>query len=121
MLPAQTQRDAVSGPSRLEEDTDQVAGPSPTISDESVSTDRSPPMAELFPPGPLASVRIVPNRLRVECRGSKPVRAEAMTVEGRVIRPAAMEMDFKWELWGRIGALSEIQGKTDQILVHWSR
>ena len=116
MLPAQTQRDAVSGPSRLEEDTDQVAGPSPTISDESVSTDRSPPMAELFPPGPLASVRIVPNRVRVECRGSKPVRAEAMTVDGRVIRPVAMDMDFNWELWGRIGTLSEIQGKTDQIL-----
>jgi hypothetical protein len=27
-----------------------------------------------------------------------------------------VDIDFKWELWGRIGALSEIQGSTDQIL-----
>jgi hypothetical protein len=116
MLPTQTQRDAVSGPSRLEGGTDGESDPNQTTKNELSPTENSPPVGELFPPGPLESVRIVPNRLRVERQGTKRARAEALTGDGRLIRPVGVDIEFKWELWGRIGALSEIRGKKDQIL-----
>jgi hypothetical protein len=75
-------------------------GPGP---DESATpSDEFPPVetetaGSLFPPGPLASVRLSPARVRVAPSTSRRVRALALDADGRA---AAGDPTFEWRLEG---------------------
>lgn len=58
--------------------------------------------AELFPPGSLASIRILPSPVRVRPLGSRLVRAQPLDASDRIIdRP----LRFEWTLTGEVGEL----------------
>lgn len=56
----------------------------------------------LFPPGPLAEVRIVPSPLRLPCGGERRARALALDATGR---PVEEVMLYAWQLSERLGEL----------------
>ncbi len=58
--------------------------------------------AELFPPGPLATVSISPVRVVVEAGSEKLVRGDARDASGRKI---AEGVEFAWEIWGPVGTV----------------
>ena len=62
-----------------------------------------PEAADLLPPGPLEAVRVSPASMRVECRGTRRARAEAIDAMGRAI-PEPVE--YAWELSAPIGVLT---------------
>lgn len=65
----------------------------------------APPSVEhLFPPGPLASVSIVPSRLRLRVHATRELRAEALDRDGRLIRDP---VEFAWSVRGPIGVCRE--------------
>ncbi len=120
MLPVQAKQDNPVGSDTLEGGNDEGVAEQDTgtfIEKDSIYRKSPPPQEDLFPPGPLADVRIVPPLLRVECGGTRRARAQALDERGRAIRPtAAVDVSFKWELWGQIGSLTEISDASDQIL-----
>jgi hypothetical protein len=101
-----------------ETDTDQKGG------DEAITRagltealpESPPPQEELFPPGPLEHVEIIPSRLRMECDGTRSVKAKATDAAGRPLRAPEASVQFSWELWGHIGSFSEGPGEPGQIL-----
>ena len=114
MLPVRSQQDEERGPGTAgDEKADQAGTEAPPglAADEPLAGESSTPVAELFPPGPLASVRVTPSRVLMECRATKRVRARGTDAEGRVI-PTGME--FLWELLGPVGALTDVEPATDQ-------
>jgi len=58
--------------------------------------------AELFPPGPLATVSISPTKVVVEAGGERIVRGDARDASGRKIVEG---VDFAWETWGPVGSV----------------
>jgi hypothetical protein len=118
MLPIQAENDADGGPVGTETDTDQKGG------DEAITRagltealpESPPPQEELFPPGPLEHVEIIPSRLRMECDGTRSVKAKATDAAGRPLRAPEASVQFSWELWGHIGSFSEGPGEPGQIL-----
>jgi hypothetical protein len=120
MLPVQAKKDSPSGPDTSEGESDEGAAQQESgalIEKESIYKKSPPPQDDLFPPGPLADVRIIPPQLRVECGGTRRARAQALDERGRAIRPtAAVDVSFTWELWGQIGSLTELSDASDQIL-----
>jgi hypothetical protein len=56
----------------------------------------------LFPPGPLAEVRILPSLLRLECGGERRARALAIDSAGR---PVAAVLAYAWRLSEGLGDL----------------
>lgn len=58
--------------------------------------------AELFPPGPLATVSISPARVVVEAGSERNVRADARDASRRKIEEG---VDFGWEIWGPVGSI----------------
>ncbi len=98
MLPTEKKSEGAGGEGAGSGET---VGGEPTAEEEAVgesSTDAS----ELFPPGPLASVRISPARIVVEAGGEKPVRPQANDASGRKIEEG---IDYAWEIWGPVGSL----------------
>jgi hypothetical protein len=61
----------------------------------------------LFPPGPLAAVRIVPALVRVECGGERRVRAIAVDDTERVLTEP---VEFVWTVDGPVGFLVHAEG-----------
>ena len=59
----------------------------------------------LFPPGPLESVAVSPQRLVVAINEEATVRAKTLDADGRAI-PDGIELT--WELWGQVGNLREL-------------
>jgi hypothetical protein len=62
----------------------------------------SVPIVDLLPPGPLDHVRLTPSPVRVECSGTRRVRAHALDAKGRPIEDSA---HFDWSCTGAIGTL----------------
>ncbi len=118
MLPTRSGNDADGGPAGTETDTDQKGGDQALTRSALKDTlpEPPPPQEELFPPGPLEHVEIMPSRLRVECGGTRSVRAKATDAAGRPLQAPGASVQFSWELWGHIGSLSEGQGEPGQVL-----
>jgi hypothetical protein len=120
MLPIQTKQDNPSGPDTSDGDAGEGSPEDTPVSpdhNDSIYTKSPPPQEDLFPPGPLAEVRITPPQLRVECGGTRRAGAQAFDERGRAIRSTAtVDVQFTWELWGPIGSLTETPDKPDQIL-----
>jgi hypothetical protein len=73
--------------------------------------------AYLLPPGPLATVSIVPSPVRVECGKTRRVRARAHDADGRPIEdPVA----YDWNLTGAVGVLNQVEdvNASDHMLIH---
>ncbi len=70
--------------------------------DEPAPEETSSPVADLFPPGPLAQVRLTPSRLQVECGGRRRVRARALDGADRHIEASVI---YTWSLAGPVGRL----------------
>ncbi len=129
MLPVQSEKDEASGPAGAAEGAtdggDGEAGAGDRGPDEAEpdsdagvaeataeSAQESPPepiqgatperSIDLFPPGPLSSVVIVPANIRVECGGRRTVRAEGFDAAGR---PIPERFECAWELSERLGRL----------------
>ena len=64
--------------------------------------------ADLFPPGPLATVSISPARVVVETASEKVVRAHARDASGRKIEEG---VDFTWGVRGPVGTVRSDPGR----------
>ncbi|MGH7551113.1 MAG: ATP-binding protein [Gemmatimonadota bacterium] len=87
-----------------------IEGAVPAIQEE----EPSPPVADLFPPGPLAEVRITPSPLRVECGGRRRAHARALDASRR---PVAEPVDYEWKLTGAIGRLEMNGTNQAEVLI----
>lgn len=61
-----------------------------------------PPVAELFPPGPLARAGLRPARLVVACGGHRTLAAQGWDATGRAVSEG---LSWEWRLTGSIGRL----------------
>ena len=89
------------------------AGPGKTALPESAAEDGAlgesgADAADLFPPGPLATVSISPAKVVVETAGEKVVSAHPRDASGRKIEEG---VDFTWEIWGPIGTVRSDPGR----------
>lgn len=75
-------------------------------SDGSTATSRADDLP-LFPPGPLASVRIVPAEVAIAAGGERRVRAEALDRDGR----AAEEALYAWRVADTFGVGVSLRGE----------
>jgi hypothetical protein len=92
----------VSQPNEETTTTAAPTSPSRDNSPELPELDSPPAHPELFPPGPLATVKILPSRLRIECAGERRVRAMASDAEGRHLDTLLV---FAWQLSPGLGQL----------------
>ena len=104
MLPTEKKTEGRSG---------EDAGPGETAAPESAAEDGAlgesgAELAELFPPGPLATVAISPAKVVVEAGGEKVVRAHALDASGRKIEEG---VDFTWEVFGSVGKVRSDPGR----------
>ena len=104
MLPTEKKTEGAGG---------EGAGPGETAVVEPAEADGAPDgsgadTAELFPPGPLATVSISPARVVVETGGEKIVRADARDAAGRKIDEG---VDLAWEIWGPVGSIRNDPGR----------
>ena len=67
-----------------------------------------PDTMPLLPPGPLASLRVAPARIRVERSATKRVRAAGLDATGR---PVEETLEFMWRLEGAVGGLRQAPGE----------
>jgi hypothetical protein len=88
----------------LEADADAAAA-NGEAANEGAEVGAAPQPIELFPPGPLDSVRILPARLRVECGAIREVRAEGCDATGRLI---GEPMRIEWSLEGPVGSITPL-------------
>jgi len=115
MLPVHRSGDAAAGPAAQGGDADlpdgsaaaAPAGARPPEDDSEPDVAIRP--AALLPPGPLESVRITPDPLRVECRGSRRLRATALDAANHTI---VAPVRYEWSVEGPIGTLSEAENET---------
>ena len=74
---------------------------------------------DLLPPGPLHAVRVTPDPLRVECRGTRRARAHALDATGRRV-DGADGIDggvaFEWSLTTDCGTLTPEGESGDRVL-----
>ena len=101
MLPVQQKDDRASG---AEGNGDRsVPGPGVAHAESGeVPNGIDAPVADLLPPGPLATLRLTPAPVRVECSGTRRVRAHALDAAGHAIAEPAR---FSWSLAGPVGTL----------------
>jgi hypothetical protein len=108
MLPVHEDKDRGAGPDSGEGARDGGAlTPGGEVSPgggESPEVDIPDLQVELLPPGALASVRITPARVRVECSGTRGVRATPLDETGRTIEAG---VQFMWRLEGEVGRLED--------------
>jgi Histidine kinase-, DNA gyrase B-, and HSP90-like ATPase len=105
MLPTETK--APGAGDAAEGSTESEASPGAGVPEDGMEPVPSPSdtgaePAELFPPGPLASVSLTPKQITVEVGAERPVRARAMDESGRAISEG---LEIQWELWGQVGTL----------------
>ncbi len=82
--------------------------------EESAPEEPSPPVADLFPPGPLAQVRLTPSAVRVECGGQRRVRARALDGAGRQLEAP---VTYTWSLAGPVGRLEHSETNPAEALL----
>ncbi len=118
MLPVGAKGDDKSGPDASEARAGEgvVKDDKGSPESEGFPEESPPPQEDLFPPGPLAEVRITPTRLRIELNGTQRASAQSYDASGRLLRPSSSNLEYVWELWGQIGNLNEIHGKPHQVL-----
>lgn len=107
MLPIRSEPDDRAGPGTAGGEQAPQGGmeaPPGLTADEQSAGEGSTAVAELFPPGPLAAVRVIPSRVLMELGATKSVRAQGTDADGRVI-PSGVE--FFWQLSGSVGTLQE--------------
>jgi hypothetical protein len=109
MLPVHEDEDRGAGPDAGDGACDGEAmsrepkiGTRDEVGPEIEDFDLPPLQGELLPPGALARVRIAPARVRVECSGTRRVRAVALDANERVIEDG---VHFAWRLAGDAGWL----------------
>ena len=117
MLPIQDEKDQAAGlaPSEGENGLPAPGVDAAANGDADAEPITEPPIVpvageegrDLFPPGPLASVRIIPGRLRVARESTRRVRAEALDRTGRAIADA---VEFVWALECAVGSLDAQTG-----------
>ena len=88
-----------------------VAEPAPGGAEVAEGTEAEEPV-ELFPPGPLATVEIVPPSAHVPVLGTRRLRARPRAADGREIRDA---MDF---LWACNSEHSRVEGNGREATFH---
>jgi hypothetical protein len=104
MLPTEKKTEGAGG---------EGAGPGETAvaepaDEEEVASESGADTAELFPPGPLATVSISPARIVVETGGERIVRAHGLDASGRRIEEG---VDFAWEVLGPVGTVRRDPGR----------
>lgn len=113
MLPVRQERDLGAGPrSELgaegaaigEEASEKAPGAAPATPEGTPTGGEAAAPIDLLPPGPLASVRITPAVLRVECAAMRRVKAQALDGTGRPVQERIL---FAWALVGPVGELRE--------------
>jgi len=134
MLPVAGEKDEAQAPGaspeagRTDEDASGESGAragQPAAGESAGSADDEPhpgdseeeqdlPPVDLLPAGPLASVRLTPSPLRVECLGTRRARAAALDGTGRPVDEA---VTFEWRLEGPVGILEEVERRPDQVIV----
>jgi Histidine kinase-, DNA gyrase B-, and HSP90-like ATPase len=72
------------------------------------------PAPFLFPPGPLAEVRILPSLVRLECGGERRARALAVDAAGR---PVEEVLAYAWRLTEGVGALASEDDASPAVTV----
>lgn len=82
--------------------------------EDATSRTTEPPQSDLLPPGPLDTVRIRPAAVRVECGGSRRLRARALDVRGRRIEEGVA---YEWSLAGPVGELAETEAQAGSALL----
>jgi len=86
----------------------------PASEGEPLAVDIRTTAVDLLPPGPLASVRIVPRSVQIECGGRKVVRALALDAAGR---PLDRALTWRWEALGAVGQLEATDGHPERTTV----
>jgi hypothetical protein len=81
---------------------------------EEDSADSTADTADLFPPGPLATVSISPARVVVETGGERIVRAHGRDASGRKI---AEGVDFAWEVRGPVGPIGIVRQDPGRVVL----
>lgn len=85
------------------------------VSEEPPSTAEVVPAEPfLFPPGPLAEVRIVPGLLRLECGGERRARALALDAAGRPVEEILL---YAWRLGDGLGDLVSRDDASPAVMV----
>ncbi len=117
LLPVDTERAALGGPAEARAGAPTGAGEAasaPAAGVEGNDEDAEPSDPALFPAGPLAEVRIVPRRLRLECGAEATARARALDASGRRIgEPIAL----RWWFEGAVARLEGVEGAADRVLL----
>jgi len=111
LLPVESGRDREAGPEAAP--PGQVATGEPPAEDEDGFDHDSPQVAELFPPGLLAEVRLTPAPLKVECGGERSARARAVDAGGR---PLEEPVTYRWRLDGPVGRL-KVRADPSRVLL----
>ncbi len=121
MLPVHRDSDAAAGPAASSGEVElpaedrasqvEVSVPSVASSDEEPAVAILP--AGLLPAGPLACVRLSPNPLRVECRGTRRARATAVDATNRAVEGTVV---YRWSLVGPVGTLLEMENATGRAV-----
>jgi hypothetical protein len=111
MLPVQTGEPAAPGAGAAPS-APGVEAPLDADSEVEASAEDAAPL--LFPPGPLAEVRLTPSPLRVECRGSRRARARALDAQGRALEE---DVAYEFSLQGDVGSLTEVSGSAGRVLL----
>jgi hypothetical protein len=79
-----------------------AAAPEPALEAPLPEVEIALPEPFLFPPGPLAEVRILPSLLRLECGGERRARAVALDAAGRAVEGV---LAYAWRLSEGLGEL----------------
>jgi hypothetical protein len=91
-----------------------ASGPARDPRDDEASEAPPPPAVDLLPAGPLASVRITPSPLRVECLGTRRARASAVDASGRAVEEP---VSFQWRVEGPVGTIETNEGTPETVIL----
>ena len=115
MLPVEKADDQGAGPAGIDGapdgadgNSERMAEPGSAEGSENDGPAEEPPSefanvtAFLLPPGPLTNIRLTPSPVRIECGGTRRVRALATDPDGRAITDP---VTYDWSVSGEVGTL----------------
>lgn len=113
LLPVEARKDTAAEASE-DAGPGAAAGDEPAADEAALAGDgAAAPLADLFPPGPLAEVHLTPSPLRVECGGQRHARARALDAGGREV---AGPVGFLWQVRGPVGRL-KVRANPSRVLL----